>query len=51
MDVKPVLFSFRLELHDLEVPLEENQLMWEWEFIVFTEKQKQRDLAKWVKFE
>lgn len=39
MDAKPVLFSFRLELHDLEVPLEENQLMWKWKFSLFIEKQ------------
>lgn len=39
MDAKPVLFSFRLELHDLEVALEENKLMWEWKFSLFIEKQ------------
>lgn len=39
MDAKPVLFSFRLELHDLEVALEENQLMWKWKFSLFMEKQ------------
>lgn len=36
---KPVLFSFRLELHDLEELREENQLTWEWAFILFIEKQ------------
>lgn len=39
MDAKPVFFSFRLELHDLEVPPEENQLMCEWKFILFIENQ------------
>lgn len=39
MDTKPILFSLELELHDLEVPLKENWLMLEWEFILFIDKQ------------
>lgn len=39
MDAKPVLFSFRLQIHDLEGPLEENQLTEEWKFSLFVEKQ------------